>query len=242
MAKDSVGDWDIIADNNTDIGGVGTDGNVANTADVPFMIRNIMAQIAVEKADNYGITSSPWTAKGISELYTVDTSLTGAEIPPTDSSDFRYVLLTAGEDGVGEYNEGIVTNESLIGSAPEITATCDIDLSGSPMDGQTIHLWNTEGRFLRASITPGELLDSANKNHFHTGSATAAGGHTTLTRASSVGGGGGNYIGSTQLNVAYGNVSSLATPAHTHTLSINNQGGDEARPRSAGMAVYMRIN
>lgn len=183
-----------------------------------------------------------WTSRGIGEVYSVDSSIVGADIPPTDNPLFRYVLLTAGEDGSGEYNEGVVSGESVSGSYPDIDATFDIDFAISPIDGQTINLLNTEGRFMRPADTPGELLESSNKNHFHTGSAVAAGGHTTLVRASSVGGGGGNYSGSTILNVAYANIAAIPTPDHTHPLSINNQGNDEARPRSLGVAVYMRIS
>lgn len=70
--------------------------------------------------------------------------------PPTDDPRFRYVLCTAGEDGVGGYNEGILTGETVTGSAPLVEATAVVDLDGSPFDGLTIHLINTEGRFVGA--------------------------------------------------------------------------------------------
>src|SRR5690606_20623056 len=70
--------------------------------------------------------------------------------PPKDDPRFRYVLCTAGETGSGDYNEGILTNETVTGSAPLIEATATVDLDGSPFDGLTIHLINTEGRFVGA--------------------------------------------------------------------------------------------
>ncbi len=71
--------------------------------------------------------------------------------PPTDDPRFRYVLCTAGEDGVGGYNEGILTGETVTGSAPLVEATAVVDLDGSPFDGLTIHLVNTEERFIGAA-------------------------------------------------------------------------------------------
>jgi hypothetical protein len=70
--------------------------------------------------------------------------------PPKDDPRFRYVLCTAGEDGTGAYNEGILTGETVTGTAPLIEATAVVDLDGSPLDGLTIHLINTEGRFVGA--------------------------------------------------------------------------------------------
>jgi len=73
-----------------------------------------------------------------------------AALPPTDNPAFRYVLLTAGEADSGEYNEGILTSESVSGSAPLVQATGVVSLSGSLLNGKTIRLINTERRFLRA--------------------------------------------------------------------------------------------
>ena len=70
--------------------------------------------------------------------------------PPTNDPRFRYVLCTAGEDGPGGYNEGILTGETVTGSAPLVVATATVSLAGSPFDGLTIHHINTEGRFVGA--------------------------------------------------------------------------------------------
>lgn len=70
--------------------------------------------------------------------------------PPTNDPRFRYVLCTAGETGAGKYNEGILTGETVTGTAPLVNATATVSLTGSPFDGLTIHLINTEGRFVGA--------------------------------------------------------------------------------------------
>lgn len=75
----------------------------------------------------------------------------GASVPPTDNPAFRYVLLTAGQTGAGGYNEGVLTSETVTGTSPLIEATATVNLAGSPMDGQTIHLINTEERFIGAA-------------------------------------------------------------------------------------------
>ena len=76
--------------------------------------------------------------------------ITSAVPPPKDDPSFRYILCTAGQDGAGQYNEGILTGETVTGSAPLVNAIATVSLAGSPFNGQTIHLINTEGRFVGA--------------------------------------------------------------------------------------------
>lgn len=73
--------------------------------------------------------------------------------PPTDDPRYRYMLCTAGETGSGGYNEGILTGETVTGTAPLVVATATVSLAGSPFDGLTIHLINTERRFVGAGET-----------------------------------------------------------------------------------------
>ncbi|BEV47345.1 hypothetical protein [Afipia carboxidovorans] len=71
-------------------------------------------------------------------------SIVGVAQPPTDRS-YRYIKLTASD----AYNTGVLTSESVTGSAPLVVATAVISLSGSPLNGQTVNLINTERRVLR---------------------------------------------------------------------------------------------
>ena len=77
---------------------------------------------------------------------TVQTDLTGAEEPDPAS----HIKLEAGLTGTGEYNEGKLDNEFVTGSAPLAEATAEIVDAESPLNGQTVHLLETERRFLRA--------------------------------------------------------------------------------------------
>lgn len=158
----------------------------------------------------------PWRHKAIGEPVAIFDDIAGVSAPPTDQ-DYRYVLLTAGEDGSGEYNEGVLTSESVTGSAPSITATAVVDLSGSPLDGQTVRLINTERRFLRAG-SAGTTQNSQNAEHNHNGSYEISNDAGVNPRAAPGGG--------------------FSTNG---TVTTSNSGGDEARPRNVGVTYYMRI-
>src|SRR5690606_3755536 len=90
--------------------------------------------------------------------------------PPNSNAAYRYVKLSAGD----AYNTGILTGETVSGSAPNITATAVVSLTGSPLDGKTLTLINTERRFLRAGAA-GTKEQSQNLSHDHTGTAESAG-------------------------------------------------------------------
>lgn len=162
--------------------------------------------------------------------------------PVNESPDVEYIVLTAGETGAGGYNEGLLESESVSGTAPNIVATADIAVG--PLAGQTINLINTEGRFVRPGETAGQLQESQNKEHTHTGTALEAGAHRHTydkTKVMSWQSAGGTvwmiYVHSDYTTSQYTSQSG----AHTHTISIDNQGGDEARPRNISATYYMRI-
>lgn len=90
--------------------------------------------------------------------------LTGVAAPPTDKA-YRFIKLTAGLTGIGAYNNGCLSSESVSGSAPQVSATAVVSLSGSPMNGQTVRLINTERRFVRGYDTPGQVMDDAFQGH-----------------------------------------------------------------------------
>lgn len=78
-------------------------------------------------------------------------------IPPNTGSGAIYIRLTAGQSGPGGYNQGLLRDETVSGSAPLVTATAVINLSDSPIYNQTVHLINTEEAFIRARTTSGVL-------------------------------------------------------------------------------------
>ncbi|MBX6333968.1 hypothetical protein IRY61_01345 [Candidatus Saccharibacteria bacterium] len=164
---------------------------------------------------------------------------------PTPAENF--IRLVAGQSGPGGYNEGKLHSESVSGTSPNVTATAVINALGSPMHGQTVHLIETEERFIRAGFS-GRLQDSENLLHGHTvsGSTASAGAHSHS--ASVVISSGGNSSGG-GLIPGYGGspttytVSVSSAGEHTHTLSgtTGSQGASEARPRNIGASYYMRI-
>ncbi|CAM4003525.1 hypothetical protein [Ectopseudomonas alcaliphila] len=88
-----------------------------------------------------------WEFIPIGAEFPIDATTTGVAIPPTDNPNYRYIKLTASDS----YNTGVLTSESVSGSAPLVQATAVINDAGSPMNGQTVRLINTE----RRSIRPG---------------------------------------------------------------------------------------
>lgn len=163
----------------------------------------------VTTALNWMLDGLEWKMKPVGEPFPVRTDI-GAPEPPTNNADFRYIKLTASD----AYNAGILTNETVSGAAPEVLATAVISLASSPMNGQTIHLINTMGAFVRPG-TPGQVLLSQNKSHTHDmNEGGSMGDGVYIMRSTSFTGG---------------------------QLVTEPEGGDEARPYSVGATWYMRI-
>lgn len=177
---------------------------------------------------------SPWAMKLIGEPFPLMDFINGAGQPPRDQW-YKYIKLTA-NDG---YNNGLLISETVTGSAPQISAWATIQCSGSPLNGQTIHLINTERLFLRAG-NPGVFEDSQNRWHSHSGSTSEGGEHShTYTRWVHRGEGpdgknGWEWFAETTENTSI-------SGRHSHSLNINGDGGSEARPRNMGVNYYMRI-
>ena len=87
-----------------------------------------------------------WQMLPLGMKFTIDTHTTGVPVPPTDNPNYRYIKLTASDS----YNTGVLTSESVSGSAPLVQATALISDPSSPMNGQTVQLINTERRVIRA--------------------------------------------------------------------------------------------
>lgn len=158
-----------------------------------------------------------------------------ADALPSKDQSYRYVLLTAGEDGSGEYNEGILTGESVTGSAPLVVATAVIDLAGSPFHGKTIHLINTERRVLRAG-SPGTVENDQIQNITgniarRTGSIRLFSSDATVSGAFSVHTSGGN-----------GSSGSAGIGAEVNfDASRVARAGTETRVKNIGVTYVMRI-
>lgn len=186
------------------------------------------------KAQLDSAVSDLWALQPIGAL--IATSPWAFTPPIRITSKYRYIQLTAGLAGAGQYNEGALGSEVVSGSSPNVSATATIILAGSPLAGAAIRLINTEERFLRAG-GPGTLQDSQNLVHAH--GVTDPGHAHALTQNplkgpyngvnQDVGGGaGGSNVGVTTDNRLTG-------------ISIQGSGGNEARPRNMSVVYYMRI-
>ena len=101
-----------------------------------------------------GGSGDPFAAKAIAEPFAIWDHITGATAPD-NSGTAKFIRLTAGQSGVGEYNEGLLTDEQVSGSAPLVEA--DAEIVTGPLAGQRVPLINTEMSFIRAGTDSGAL-------------------------------------------------------------------------------------
>lgn len=160
---------------------------------------------------NESIALFSTTIRNIGEPFAVWDHITGCPLPSNDATA-TFIKLTAGEDGVGEYNEGLLTSESVSGTAPDVVATAVISHAPSPMNGQTVKLINSSRQFIRPGASGTEQDDQF-----------AAHTHSIGGIIDYVGAGNGRTVG------------------NNATVSSGSTGGDETRPRNIGATYYMRI-
>ncbi|EJL6578998.1 TPA: hypothetical protein PMB55_003290 [Vibrio cholerae] len=132
--------------------------------------------------------------------------------PPTNDPRFRFVKLTYND----AYNTGLLTSQTLSGSAPELVSTAVISAAQSPINGQTIDMINTMGTFIRPGVTAGVRQLSENRSHAH-----------ALGVADNPAVGGGSAA------EGFG-------PIDAYPLT-NADGGSESRPYNISRVFYKRI-
>lgn len=206
-----------------------------------------MTEIVI--GDGLTFTDDTITADGIGNTYnTIPTGvpfpvwddLLGIDPPDNTAGSARFVKLTANEDGVGEYNEGLLINETVTGTAPLVVATAEVSVSGSPINGETLHLINTEEAFLRARETSGDLQQDQMQRIIGYGAnfggsrgflSTVSGAITKINNVplAEYGNGG---TGSSGLN--FNSANSPDARASTDT-------GGETRSKNVSATYYMRV-
>ncbi|HDZ9622760.1 TPA: hypothetical protein RU048_002828 [Vibrio cholerae] len=130
--------------------------------------------------------------------------------PPTNDPRFGFIKLTYNDP----YNAGVLTSQTLSGSAPELVSTAVISDTRSPINGQTIDMINTMGTFIRPGVTAGVRQLSDNRSHVHTAEGTR---HNVGFLAA----GPGRDFSST-------------------TVTTSASGGNEARPYNISRIYYKR--
>ncbi|MBZ9668075.1 hypothetical protein H3221_025395 [Pseudomonas sp. LMG 31766] len=212
----------------------------ATAAAVPSAGQLALGELAINVADGrlYFKTSAgdivavanltdAWALQPIGVPFPIQTHITGVPVPPTDNPNYRYIKLTASDS----YNDGVLTSESVSGSAPEVQATAVIDDAGSPMYGETVRLINTERRFLRPGSS-GAVEADAFQGHTFAGDANI--------RARDVG-----YsivgLGGTRLPA----LTAANSGNDLHVISDGANGSprtaNETRVKSLGADYFMRI-
>lgn len=180
-----------------------------------------------------GGTSDPWAAQPIGVPIPLQSNITGVTAPPTDQ-DYRYIKLTASDS----YNTGVLTSESVSGSAPLVIATAVIDLSDSPLDGQTVQLINTERRALRAGSAGTVQNDQMQQI---TGDAGGSGPLIALSTVTNSGAISLDTTGATTTLTLSGTTVPRANIGFDSADSPDARAGNETRSKNIGVDYYMRI-
>lgn len=185
----------------------------------------------------------PWEFVPIGVPFGVWSHLAGVDIPPNDNPNYRYIKLTASDS----YNTGVLTSESVSGSAPLVQATAVINDAGSPMDGETVRLINTERRVIRAGSSGVTEQDSL---HGHTHGSTGSGtgfpsaapwiGATGDTGTGPVVTGQGLFLNGGQ-GTTTGRKQIMTGPPFTDGINGDARTANETRPKNIGADYYMRI-
>lgn len=82
------------------------------------------------------------------------------DLPPTDSDAFRYVVLTDADP----YNDGVLINKEVSGTAPNLVIKYTINLPESPLHGTKIEMLNTMGALLAPLENHGTVVQDSIRN------------------------------------------------------------------------------
>lgn len=207
------------------------------TGDLVTLVNTEDSKWAVLGYQRFGTDTDTWMSQPIGTYIPIRTDWGIDLAPPNDNPHFRYIKLTAGDP----YNDGVLIDETVTGTAPNVVATAKISLEGSKINGVVLTLINTERPFLRAGES-GVYQSSQNLSHSHSAETAGAGAHShTYDRGVILDPGAGGLQGGSgrEYQNTTGTTSTFAN--HTHGVSVQSSGGNEARPRNMGVTYYMRI-
>jgi len=225
-----------------EIGALAADGSIALTGDLDAggnKVTGLADGVAPDDAATVGQVDAPsFLSKPLAEPFPVWDHIPGAPIPD-NSGTAKFIRLTAGQTGVGEYNEGLLTDEQVSGSAPLVEA--DAEIAVGPMAGQRVPLINTEMSFIRPGTDSGALqFDQMQRIT----------GRISLTRLNSSGAypteGAISYFddsissqGSAGSN--NGGTAVLFNSANSPDARVSSTTSGETRPKNRQATYYMRI-
>jgi len=68
---------------------------------------------------------NPYASRGVGEEFPV-ADHESADAIPSNAGTAKFIKLTYGESGPGGYNEGLLINETQVGSGPTVEYTAEI--------------------------------------------------------------------------------------------------------------------
>lgn len=166
----------------------------------------------------------PWAMQPIGVPIPV---MFGAGEPPSNKA-YRYIKLTAADP----YNTGALTGEVVTGVAPLVVAYARISLAGSPINGNTVYLLNTERRYIRPGLG-GTLQDDALQN------ITAAI-DGLIPSATAVTPSGAISFTASRYSAGQG-LAGLGFEGFTFDASRVARTSNETRTKNIGANIYMRV-
>lgn len=126
--------------------------NLSDVASAPAALVNL--GVTATAAELNLLDGDRFAIQPIGVPFPVWDHITGIDAP-SNAGSAKFIRLTAGLTGSGQYNNGLLGSESVSGSAPLVQATATI-LAG-PATDEIVRLINTEEAFLRARETSGAL-------------------------------------------------------------------------------------
>jgi hypothetical protein len=193
----------------------------------------------VAASDGGGIdTPLLWTIRvGVGQVYLVDQSMPGAEIPPEiwNATGPVFVKLTSGD----AYNSGSRLIEYTNTGNPALgsyVSTAKINVPG-PLFGRVIHMLNSEQSMLRPREVNGALQLDAMQGHDH----DAGSGNYYGLRDNAEGNrnfiGGGEPTGYSMAAIPLGAEGPPSTLAGYEAVRV----AQETRVKNIGVTAYMRV-
>lgn len=174
-----------------------------------------------------------WLSRAVGEVVYIWDHMTGANIPATDSTSYRYVKLTASDT----YNTGVIINETASNTGtPDSVYLGTINLTNSPLNGEIIHMINSERSIIRPRAGSSGVLQY----------------HATQRIQGSVGpvmSFAGGSDGDNLISVGYDGTGTPNTGANSYRrFDIDSAGVirtdttyDETRVKNIGTTAYLRI-
>lgn len=199
-----------------------------------------------KRVDLSGVLSAnAFLTKPIAEPFPIWDHIAGVAVPD-NSGTAKFIRLTAGQSGAGGYNEGLLTDEQVSGSAPLVEA--DAEIAIGPLAGQRVLLINTEGAFIRPGTDSGALqFDQMQRimgglNHrdstFTVGLSEEASGALSVSVAGS---GSANVFRNDASNGTTNRDAIVLDSANSPDARVSDTTDGETRPKNRQATYYMRI-